>query len=43
MKDVLFLIMYPRDAAGRELGYPNEGEEKAIRSWFREVPLKFEY
>jgi hypothetical protein len=43
VKDVLFLIMYPRDAAGNELGYPNRDEEKVIRSWFREVPLKFEY
>jgi hypothetical protein len=42
VKDVMFLIMYPRDAAGHELGYPNGAEEKKLRGWFRDVPLKFE-
>jgi hypothetical protein len=42
VKDVLFLIMYPRDLAGRPADYPDEAEEKTIRGWFRDVPLKFE-
>jgi hypothetical protein len=42
VKDVMFLVMYPRDAAGNLTGDPTEPEEKRIRGWFREVPLKFE-
>ncbi len=43
VKDVLFLVMYPRDAAGTEAGFPDDKEEKVIRGWFRDVPLKFEF
>ena len=43
VKDVLFLVMYPRDAAGNEAGFPDDKEERAIRGWFRDVPLKFEF
>ena len=42
VKDVMFLIMSPRDAAGNLMGYPLEQDAKTIRGWFREVPLKFE-
>jgi hypothetical protein len=42
VKDVLFLVMYPRDGSGNLLGYPLEPDEKTIRGWFREQPLKFE-
>lgn len=42
VKDVLFLVMYQRDAAGRPTGVPNEPDEQVIRGWFRNVELKFE-
>ena len=42
VKDVLFLIMYPRDASGTPAGYPSATEEQILRGWFRDVPLKFQ-
>ena len=42
VKDVLFLILYPRDEAGNPRGYPNEAEEKVISGWFRGIPHRFE-
>jgi hypothetical protein len=42
VKDVMFLLLYPRDEAGNPRGFPNESEEKVIRAWFRDVPLRFE-
>jgi hypothetical protein len=41
-KDVMFLVVYPRDAGGNLRGFPDDKDEQQIRSWFREVPLKFE-
>ncbi len=42
VKDVMFLVLYPRDEKGFPLGYPNLEEEAVIRGWFRDVPLKFQ-
>ena len=42
VKDVMFLVVYPRDASGNLRGFPDDRDEQAIRGWFREVPLKFE-
>jgi hypothetical protein len=42
VKDVMFLVIYPRSASGFPLGYPNAEEEPVIRGWFRDVPLQFQ-
>jgi hypothetical protein len=42
VKDVMFLVLYPRDEAGVALDFPTTPDVKLIRSWFRDVPLKFE-
>jgi hypothetical protein len=42
VKDVMFLILYPRDEAGNPRGFPNAAEEKVISGWFRDVPHRFE-
>lgn len=42
VKDVMFLVLYPRTETGRALDYPTVADLKVIRGWFREVPLKFE-
>lgn len=42
-KDLLFLILYPRDRSGTPLGYPSKAEEERFRDWFpKGVPLRFE-
>jgi hypothetical protein len=42
VKDVMFLVLYPRDASGAPANYPDEPEEQRIRRWFQGVPLKFQ-
>ncbi len=42
VKDVMFLILYPHDAKGNPLGYPNAKAEKEIQGWFGDLPVKFQ-
>ena len=42
VKDVMFLVLYPRDEKGTPAAYPSAPEEKAIRGWFGDVPVKFQ-
>lgn len=42
MKDVLFLVMWPRDTSGTPADYPSAPEYRTINGWFRDVPLKFQ-
>ncbi len=42
VKDVMFLVLYPLDEKGNPLGYPDSKEERTVRDWFRDVPLKFQ-
>jgi hypothetical protein len=42
VKDVLFLVMYPRDEKGNDLGYPTRADETRFRGWFGDLPLKFQ-
>ncbi|MBY0456841.1 MAG: hypothetical protein K2V38_05855 [Gemmataceae bacterium] len=38
VKDVMFLILYPREPSG----FPTKKQEDQIRHWFRDVPVTFE-
>lgn len=42
VKDVMFLVLYPLDEKGNPRGYPTEADTQRIRSWFHDVPLKFQ-
>jgi hypothetical protein len=42
IKDVMFLVLYPRDEQGNNMGYPTRPDVDRIRGWFGDVPLKFQ-
>jgi hypothetical protein len=42
VKDVMFLVLYARNANGTPTGQPDADNEAAIRGWFRDVPLQFQ-
>lgn len=42
VKDVMFLVEFPRDENGFRRGYPVGAEVQTIKGWFRDVTLKFE-
>jgi hypothetical protein len=42
VRDVMFLVLYPRTETGEATGYPTKPDEDRFRRWFGDSPLKFQ-